>query len=235
MRKLNKIYLTLLLTFISLFTSISVPISALPKVYIVSDSDNLTSLPQHFRKTNDILNISALGTVNTKGLDRLNISGSGQFTAFNLPLLLETINNNILIIDIDLREESHGFINGIPISFANSNNSANKGLILDEVLDKESEDLFSLKLGTPLTIYNLDYTENKTLTPEYIKNEYTLVTSNNIFYLRIPITDFNLPNEDMVNYFVDFVKNQPKNSWLHFHCKAGIGRTTTFMIMYDIL
>ena len=27
----------------------------------------------------------------------------------------------------------------------------------------------------------------------------------------------------------------PKDSWLHFHCKEGIGRTTTFMIMYDIM
>ena len=42
-------------------------------------------------------------------------------------------------------------------------------------------------------------------------------------------------NEDMINYFLDFVKNQPKDSWLHFHCKEGIGRTTTFMIMYDII
>ncbi len=39
----------------------------------------------------------------------------------------------------------------------------------------------------------------------------------------------------MVNYFIDFVKNQPKDSWLHFHCKEGIGRTTTFLIMYDIM
>lgn len=39
----------------------------------------------------------------------------------------------------------------------------------------------------------------------------------------------------MVVYFITFVNNQPENSWLHFHCKAGIGRTTTFMIMYDIM
>ena len=31
------------------------------------------------------------------------------------------------------------------------------------------------------------------------------------------------------------VKLQPKNTWLHFHCKQGIGRTTTFMIMYDMM
>ena len=39
----------------------------------------------------------------------------------------------------------------------------------------------------------------------------------------------------MVNYFMDIVKNNPENTWFHFHCKAGVGRTTTFMIMYDII
>lgn len=39
----------------------------------------------------------------------------------------------------------------------------------------------------------------------------------------------------MVDYFINFVKNQPENTWLHFHCKARAGRTTTFMIMYDII
>ena len=59
--------------------------------------------------------------------------------------------------------------------------------------------------------------------------------AKDITYIRIPVTDGNLPNDNMVNYFIDFVKKQPENTWLHFHCKAGAGRTTTFMIMYDII
>ncbi|MBU3197100.1 hypothetical protein KPL26_10470 [Clostridium algidicarnis] len=39
----------------------------------------------------------------------------------------------------------------------------------------------------------------------------------------------------MVDCFVSLVKSQPKNTWLHFHCKQGIGSTTTFMIMYDMI
>ena len=27
----------------------------------------------------------------------------------------------------------------------------------------------------------------------------------------------------------------PKDSWLHFHCEAGKGRTTAFMAMYDMM
>lgn len=39
----------------------------------------------------------------------------------------------------------------------------------------------------------------------------------------------------MVDYFIELIKGESSNSWLHFHCKAGIRRTTTFMIMYDMI
>ena len=230
MKKFKKSYSIFLFTLIFLFTSISYPINALSDVHIIKDSDNSDSLPRNFRTTNDISNVTALKSLDTRGLDSLNISGSGQFTEFNLPLLIQSICADFSIIDIDLREESHGFINGIAISFANENNNANAGLTLCKVIDKENSDLSSIQLNTPLTLYN-----NKTITPKVVKTEQTLVESNNITYLRIPVTDGGLPNDEMVDYFIDFVKNQPKNTWLHFHCKAGAGRTTTFMIMYDII
>lgn len=231
MKKTNKIYYTLLLALIFLFTSITYKSVALSDIHIIQDSNNSKSLPLHFRKTTDISTASALGSLDTKGLDKLNISGSGQFTEFNLPFLKEAIDDSFSIIDIDLRQESHGFINGVAISFANSNNNANSDLTLDEVIYKENKDLSSIKLNEKFSLHNT----NKCITPKNIKNECTLVESNNISYLRIPVTDGGLPNEDMVNYFIDFVKKQPENTWLHFHCKAGVGRTTTFMIMYDII
>lgn len=230
-KKIFQIYSTLLLAFILFFTSLVYPIKALDNIHISLDSNDKTTLPENFRKTTDISKVSNLKSINLAGLDKLNISGSAQFTEFNLPLIVKAIDNTFSIIDIDLREESHGFINGTAISFLTSNNNANKGLTLNQVIEQENRDLASIKLNTPLTLYNT----NLTLTPKVVENEDNLVKSNNLSYLRIPVTDGSLPNDDMVNYFVDFVKNQPKNSWLHFHCKAGIGRTTTFMIMYDIM
>lgn len=71
--------------------------------------------------------------------------------------------------------------------------------------------------------------------PTKVQNENELVKSKGLSYNRIPVRDGGIPADDMVDYFIESVKTQPQNSWLHFHCKQGIGRTTTFMIMYDMI
>ena len=223
-----KFYSILLFTILLLFTY---TVNASPNTNLILDSDNLTSLPENFRKTTDILTDCNFESLNKQGLDKLNISGSSQFTKLNLSLIIKAIPDNFSIIDIDLREESHGFINDFAISFENTYNNANSGLSLPEIINKENSDLSSIKLNSPLTFYN----SKKSIIPKTVQNESTLVMAKGIKYVRIPVTDGNLPNDNMVNYFIDFVKKQPKNTWLHFHCKAGVGRTTTFMIMYDII
>ncbi|PYL37357.1 MAG: hypothetical protein DMF34_10710 [Verrucomicrobia bacterium] len=35
--------------------------------------------------------------------------------------------------------------------------------------------------------------------------------------------------------FILAVRALPENAWAHFHCEAGRGRTTTFMVLYDML
>ncbi|WP_409242292.1 fused DSP-PTPase phosphatase/NAD kinase-like protein, partial [Clostridium perfringens] len=157
-----------------------------------------------------------------QGLDKLNISGSNQFSETGLSLIKESIPNGFSIIDIDLRQESHGFINGIPVSWKNSKNNANAGLSKDEVILDENKKLDSIPLNEPITLNNT----NKSIIPKVVENEETLAKNNGLSYIRIPVTDGQLPTDDMVDYFIDIVKNQPANSWLHFHCKAGIGRTT---------
>lgn len=233
MKKQKKNILIILLIIFNLLQLITSTAQATTnsKIHIVEDSNVMSNLPEHFRKTTKLETLERLKALNLTGLDTLNISGSGQFTSFNLPLVINEIDNKFCIIDVDLREESHGFVNGIAISFENEGNNANKGLGIEDILVMENKNLSSIELDKPLTFYN----NNKTLIPLSLKNEGQLMKENNITYLRIPVTDGGLPSEDMIKYFLDFVNNMPKNSWLHFHCKAGVGRTTTFMIMYDII
>nr|WP_051652479.1 dual specificity protein phosphatase family protein [Clostridium algidicarnis] len=201
-------------------------------INLILDSQNYYGIPKHFRKSTNMLNVESSKELNLSGLNALNISGSKQFSEYNLPLVIDSIGTSLPITIIDLRQESHGFINGAPISFANAKNNANMGLTKDEVILDEYNRLNSIKLNVPITYYNH---KNITIVPKKVEDEDHLVTSKSLSYIRIPVTDGKIPTDDMVDYFVSFVKSQPKNTWLHFHCKQGIGRTTTFMIMYDMM
>jgi len=200
-------------------------------VNIVLDNLNYDKLPAHLRST---LNLKILDNknININGLDKLNISGSQQFSKFNIDLILNFINTSLPITDIDLRQESHGFVNGLPISFENKDNDSNKGLSKEQVLLKEDTDLKSIKLKNPLTFYNHP---DITVTPTEVESESKLAKDKSLSYIRIPVTDGTLPTDDIVDYFIEIAQHTTKNTWFHFHCKEGVGRTTTFMIMYDMM
>jgi len=189
-------------------------------------------IPKEFRKTTDLSIIKDNKNLNLNGLDKLNISGSQQFSEYNLPLLIDAIKTTLPITIVDLRQESHGFINGLPVSWADSKNNANEGLTRDQVLLDEYNKLKSIKLNEPIAFYN---DPNETIVPVKVQNEEELVKSNGLSYNRITVRDGGIPTNDMVDYFIKSIKEQPQDSWLHFHCKAGVGRTTTFMIMYDMI
>lgn len=240
MYKKLKVYKSVLLTpIIAIFLSLVLNGNILAQtsdekeVNLVLDSLTYTDiLPKHFRKTSDLTGIKQGENLNLKGMDKLNISGSQQFSERNLPLLIKAIDTSLPITVVDLRQESHGFINEFAVSWADSKNNANVGLTREQVLNDEANKLKSVKLNTPITFYNHP---KKIVVPTKVQNENQLVSSKSLSYNRITVRDGGIPTDDMVDYFVEVIKNQPKNSWLHFHCKQGIGRTSTFMIMYDIM
>lgn len=202
-------------------------------VHLILDSliqkDNI---PKNFRKTTDLAGIKDNKNLKLNGLEKLNISGSQQFSEYNLPLLIKSIDTTLPITVVDLRQESHGFINGISVSWANAKNNANEGLTREQVLENEANKLKNIKLNVPITFYNHP---EITIIPTKVEDENELVKSNSLNYSRVTVRDGGIPSDDMVDYFIEFIKAQPKDSWLHFHCKAGVGRTTTFMIMYDMI
>ena len=201
-------------------------------VNLILDSQNYYDIPKHFRKSTTVLTTQNKENLNLTGLNKLNISGSQQFSEGNLPLIIKSIGLTLPILVVDLRQESHGFINGAPVSWATALNDANIGLTREQVLTDENNKLSSIKLDVPMTYYNH---KNITVVPREVKNEKYLVNSKSLSYARITVTDGKIPLDDMVDYFIELVRALPKNTWIHFHCKQGIGRTTTFMIMYDMI
>ncbi|OSB19296.1 hypothetical protein B2H94_09395 [Clostridium sporogenes] len=238
MKKIFKLNISILLVLVGVLCFFSItnkPTLAIDDnntINLVLDSRNNNEIPKKFRKSSDISNVEKNKNINLSGLNTLNISGSKQFSEQNLPLIISNIKTSLPITVVDLRQESHGFINGLPVSWANKKNDANIGLTKSEVLEDENNKLKSIKLNSPISFYN---DPNKTIIPTKVENEEQLVKHNSLSYVRIPVTDTKLPTDDMVDYFVDVIKSNPKDTWYHFHCKQGIGRTTTFMIMYDMM
>ncbi|MGL6184593.1 MAG: fused DSP-PTPase phosphatase/NAD kinase-like protein [Clostridium chrysemydis] len=227
----------LIITFLSLIFSLFSPFPAFSydsDVTLVLDTQDSIDLPKNFRKCADSEISKINSNLNLTNFDDLKISGSAQFTEQSLDLVLNAIGKTYKIIDVDLREESHGFINGLAVSFKNSLKNANAGLSLKEITNKENELLSSIKLNEPLSLSSSS-SSIKEIIPISVENEETLCKKRLVDYFRLPVTDGNLPSPEMVSSFVNFVNSLPENAWLHFHCKAGATRTTTFMIMYDIM
>ena len=73
------------------------------------------ALPRNFRTTNDPLNESKGETLATTGLTDLRASGSGEFTPESLKLVLTRTRGPVTVFD--LRQETHIFVNALPVSW----------------------------------------------------------------------------------------------------------------------
>jgi protein-tyrosine phosphatase len=207
---------------------LSEPNNANAGISMTVDSKRNGKIPKRFRKASDKIETTEK-TPNLTGLSDLKESGSAQFTPGNIDMVKKAIGSKNIVV-VDLRQESHGFINGWAVSWKkDGKNKANKGLTKSQVLKTEEELLKSIKLNEPIEI------KGKTIVPTEVQDEKQLVTKYDMKYVRIPVTDNERPDDDMVDYFVNMVKTLPEDTWFHFHCKAGIGRTTTFMAMYDMM
>ncbi|MGL5617154.1 MAG: fused DSP-PTPase phosphatase/NAD kinase-like protein [Sarcina sp.] len=196
------------------------------KQTLVFDHYNHNNMPANFRKSND--QISQPG-INTTGLENLNISGSEQYSSMNLKLLKAKLPKNLPLTFVDLRQESHGFINGLPISWEGNGNKANMGLSESQVIALNNQQLANIKIDSNVTI------GNKTLMVKEVYSEETLIKANEDNYIRVTATDTKVPTAINVDSFLDQIEDSAEDSWFHFHCKEGIGRTTTFMTLYDIM
>lgn len=212
-----------LISFLSLLCATK-PSQAHSASKLIFDINNPSILPKHFRSLKA----------------NLNIAGGSQFTAEQLKGIVNVLEKPLIIVD--LRQESHGFVNGAPISWYSDKDWGNVHLNDSQVFLEEKKRLASLS-GTVMINKVLRKDDTDTIIfskkiPMKIKevsSEQELVEKAGLQYQRFFITDHRAPNVLEVNRFVNFVKALPPHVHLYFHCHAGIGRTSTFMVMYDIL
>jgi hypothetical protein len=183
---------------------------------------------------------------------------SGAFTYHGINDVLkaaEGVKNIEKIWVIDLMQEFHFFMqedkeNFIPLSIRAKHNHVNKSFY-GEILDRHEKTIIkSLKEKHYLEFFtdykthegalNKDkpYTKVK-IFYEDLKTEEEMLTSisDKLHYKRFACLDHNPPNTKVLLNFARFLSEEfkPESDWLHFHCHAGKGRSTSFAIIFEIL
>lgn len=192
-------------------------------IYPVYDSVGM-ELPRNFRVVS-----------HAQELKNLRISGSGQFSEqgfINLIRFLSVPLDKFIVLD--LRQESHGFIDGQSISWTDGNyNYANIAKTKSEIELDESQRLKQAVQAHSIVLDPLG--QPLTLVVQLVQTERHLVESYDATYLRLPVTDHNCPTHEVLDQFIDLVKNLSADQWIHLHCKGGKGRTTTFLALFDMM
>jgi protein-tyrosine phosphatase len=203
----------------------------LPRL-ILNAKNEKKVLPRTFREMN--------GKENAINIDNLHASASAQFSYQSLLALKERYKHRNLII-IDLRQESHFFINGNAVSLYKTLNTANVNKTISTIMKEEKELVSSMRKIPYAEIYERvgeKKRNNWTITkmPVFsVHTEKQLAESLSLGYFRFNVTDHRHPSDEEVDRFLEFVKTLPKNYWLHFHCAGGKGRSTSFLAMLDMI
>jgi hypothetical protein len=146
------------------------------------------------------------------------VSGSSQFSAPGLEQLAARLRgaapDGARILILDTREEPHGFsADGRPISWRTLHNWKNIGLPFDEIIADEKARVGEAGGST----------------------EAELCERAGLDYYRIPITDHVRPMEDDIDEVIKLVRSLPPETWIHVHCRKGIGRTGMIMTTLAML
>lgn len=218
--------------------------SGIPLWALMLDSHNSGVLPRRFRTTQDTL----AQVINTPGFSELNMSGSGQFSAAQFHEMLKIFRNYGItpdqVIVVDLRGEPHAYINDRPITWYVVPAWWTLSDPVNEIVADEKKRLDSLSIGQNITLRKVAHKDDlgqPELIDVYSDHVTSLDTEGQVVreagsqYVRITVIDHMRPEDKLVDQFLTFFKSLPKGMWVHFHCHAGHGRTSTFMIMYDIL
>ncbi|EAU66412.1 protein-tyrosine phosphatase 2 [Stigmatella aurantiaca DW4/3-1] len=142
---------------------------------------------------------------------------------------------------IDLRQESHGFLNGAAISWYAQTNWGGAGLSDEQALMLEALRLTILEHSERIQLGRVE--DVKRGTPRLFTEwpRHTVVSEERLLdlpkghYIRLPVTDHTRPSDAAVERFIRLIRELPPQVHLHFHCRGGKGRTSTFLALYDML
>lgn len=175
-----------------------------------------------------------------RAFEALRLSGSSEFSELGLRLLKARMPVPRFTV-VDLRQESHGFAAGLPVSWEGNHDWGNAGRTQDQVLADEQRRLAALAACPRAELIRLDQSWGRghltsvPVRPGPTKTEREVVEGSGLEYARFATPDHLYPDDATTDRFVRFARERLDGGWMHFHCKAGIGRTTVFMTMADMM
>ena len=172
-----------------------------------------------------------------KGLDQLKASASSDFSSSELDVLVAEIRkyHDGPITVVDLRNETHGLLNGNHVSLYGKQNWDNIGLSREQIIESEKEIIHGT-VGHRVEVGGTGRnSRTTTIDVTTAETEAEACAKRGIGYFRLTVLDHCFSDPRSVDDFIAFVQNLPENTWLHFHCQAGMGRTNMFLVFYDFL
>ncbi|PPU86647.1 hypothetical protein XpopCFBP1817_18920 [Xanthomonas populi] len=143
---------------------------------------------------------------------------------------------------MNAREESHAIVGGYPSTWRTPNNWGNVGKSRGEALADEHQRIQELKSQESVSIFHRKDVKSEApnqreviLSKPQIFSEEELVKAAGAKYLRLTVTDHLSPCAEDINAFIAMERELAPHERLHVHCGMGLGRTTIFIVMHDIL
>jgi hypothetical protein len=171
------------------------------------------------------------------------MSGSAMFSLEQLAAARSAIGPGLHVTVVDARREPHGLINqGEAVSLYATLDSAHSGLPKADIEADNQAWLLSLMSAGHTSVTTRaafkahdpgsDATNVQVSTS---MTERQAVESLGMTYLPLFTPDYMRPDDESVDTVVDMAKAPAADAWLHFHCAEGHGRTTTLMVMWEML
>jgi hypothetical protein len=161
-------------------------------------------------------------------LEDTKASSSGQFSEKTFVTLLEELSScSEKLVIVDLRAESHGFVNGQSVCWRNRFNDRDP--TSEEVEEEENVGLAQALSEGYLFVDQLELQVFRAIT------ERALVEDAGHTYVRLPLMNAHRPSEQFTDQFVQFIKSLSPDEWVHFHSEVDKTKTRLLMILMHII
>ncbi len=164
----------------------------------------------NFRTTQDT--IWSTQQVDLTGLRELKASGGTSVRFPDLKRRLSQVKENKIIVDGI--SEFHGYVKGIPTTF------------------------FAYQNPHPHWKYFIRrfvFTGTPNICPELVTSEAQEARKHGFSYIHVKVGSKFLSSAETIDAIVNLFDNLPQNTWVHFHCHYGKGRTSIMLVMFDIM